>query len=54
MRDVYGWVVNLLVADLERVDDFSFTNMAYLQAKSIEEIRLQSDFCWVLGHEEDE
>lgn len=44
MRDVYGWVINLLATDLERIDDFLFTSMAYLQAKSTEGIRLQS-FC---------
>lgn len=51
MRDIYGWVINLLVSDLERKEYFCFTDTAYLWAKSIERIRLQS-FCWLLGHGE--
>lgn len=53
MNDIYGWVISLLVTDLERIGHFLFTDMAYLQAKSIEGVRLQSS-CWVLGYGEDE
>lgn len=38
MRDVHGWVINLLVADLEKIDGFLFASRPYLQAKSIEGI----------------
>lgn len=49
MRDGHGWVINLLVADLEKIDDFLFTSMPYLQANSIEGIACKvSAECWVM------